>query len=416
MQRHARLWKKLGRRGTIAPFLIISLSVFLAAFALAVNKGWLWSVREELKTAADAASLAAMQTYVDDELIRGDASHLSALLQRANQTARQFAQHNRVSGHPLQLKENAENDVRGDIVFGTMSAPRTGAFTALTNRGDADDLQRTTNSVVVQARLTRNRGTAPSLIFGALAGQPAADVQAVSVVVFDRGIRGFRPLYENVPLAPIALLSDPIGSHPLTWENQVIRKGGTDAHRFDSSINGFVSDPRGDHIHEFLAAYAIKPEHLAVSNTVILHLGTQELDRIASQLRSGLTKDDFSSLGGHLVLNETGGLEVSGQQVGPESAQAEFNSLHHALLELKNKAAIRIWPLYSTFVVGQARLTGFVAARIVSVAPVVSDAPLTFVLQATVTSRPDAITDFDLRGKEATFHGNQYVGKIRRVE
>jgi len=402
------------RRGTVAPFLIISMSVFLAAFALAVNKGWLWTVREELKSAADAAALAAMQSFIDDDLLRGDTNRFAHLTTPARQSARQLAQNNTARGQPLQLLDNPENDPKGDIIFGTVTTPRAGDFTAVSSLDSHN--QSFINAVVVNARLTRQRGTAPGLIFGVLAGHSNVDVQATSSAVFDRGVRGFHPLYGNVPLAPIAFLSDKTGSDVRSWENQVVLKNGPDLNRFDKSLKTFIADPAGDEIHEFTAAYATKDAQLAVTNSVIVYLGTTDFNRIAIQLRAGLTNEDFDNFGRKLVLHETDGLNVGGQQFGPDSAQPEFQVLVDALTELKNHAAVRVWPIYSKFALGQAHLTGFVAARVISVVPPTPDTPLTFSLQATVTSRPDAITDTDIRGKQATMNGNLYVGKIRRVD
>src|SRR5262249_3290599 len=156
-------------------------------------------------------------------------------------------------------------------------------------------------------------------------------------------------------------------------------------------------------------AYATKDDQLAASNAVILHLGTSDFNRIATQLRAGLTKEDCDNYGRKLVLHERDGLDVGGQHFGPDAAQPGIKALVDALTELKNQTAVRVWPLYSTFTLGQAHLTGFVAARVINVVPPTPDIPLTFTIQATVISRPDAITDTDLRGKQAKMNSNLYV-------
>src|SRR5262245_12703969 len=380
MQKQLRPSNPVSRRGTVAPFLIISMSVFLAAFALAVNKGWLWSVREELKSAADAAALGAMQAFVDDDLLRGDTSRLAELTTRARQSAGQLAQNNLVRGHPLQLLDNPQNDPNGDVNFGAVSTPRSGDFAAVHNLDSHS--QSFINAVVVNARLTRKRGTAPGLIFGVFAGHSTVDTQATSSVVLDRAFRGFHSLYCNLPVDPIALWSDVTGTDVRSWENQVVLKNGPDVNRFDKSLQTFITDPAGDQIHELSVAYATKDDQLAIANSVILHVGTSDVQRIAAQIRDGLTKADFDNFGRKLVLHETDALDVSGQQFGPDAAQRAIQAMVDSLVELKSQAAVRIWPLYSKLVLGQAHLTGFVAARVISVVPPTPDTPLTFTVQA----------------------------------
>jgi hypothetical protein len=266
----------------------------------------------------------------------------------------------------------------------------------------------------VQARLTRNRGNAPGMIFGVFAGQSYADVQAISAVTLDRGIRGFRPLYGAMPLAPLALQADDTGTNPLSWQVQVEMQQGVDAYQFDPVSNTFMPNP--DLIHEFAASYATTPLQIAASNIVVLQLGFADLFQIAGQLEFGVTADHLANYGGQLVLPVGAGVNIPAQQVGPNGDQPEIQELARVLNVLQQTGAVRVWPLYSTFAGSEAYVTGFVAARVVNVLPPMADQPLTFTLQATMINRPDAITDTDLRGKNATMNGNRYIAKIRRVE
>ena len=74
--------RQQSRRGTIAPMVIVSLSVLLAAFALCVNKTWLWGVREDVRVAGDAAALAAAFTLIDDDLLKSPMANRKTLSHR----------------------------------------------------------------------------------------------------------------------------------------------------------------------------------------------------------------------------------------------------------------------------------------------------------------------------------------------
>src|SRR5947209_7682951 len=116
------------RRGTIVPLLLFALGACLAVFAFTVNKSWLWSLREDLKLAADATALAATQDLVNDDLLRGDANRYPALLEDAEGVAIAYAAGNPVRGRPLTLVSNPANHRTGDIAFGVLSLPRAGDF------------------------------------------------------------------------------------------------------------------------------------------------------------------------------------------------------------------------------------------------------------------------------------------------
>src|SRR4051794_906504 len=108
------------RRGSLTPFLLFAFTVLLALFGLAVNHARLWTIRAEQQRTADAASLAALQILVDDDLLRGDSQAVADLLARARLQAQQYAQFNYVDGQPFALDANAANDAAGDIVIGIL--------------------------------------------------------------------------------------------------------------------------------------------------------------------------------------------------------------------------------------------------------------------------------------------------------
>lgn len=404
------------RRATVAPLLLFSLTVLLAAFAFAVNKSWLWSVREELKTAADSAALAGAFGLVSDDFLRADQSLYPSLLQRASDQARAAAYGNAARGHAVTLLDNPDNLAAGDIVFGVRTLPLADDFTLISGRTAPHPDQASVNTVVISSRLTRKRGNAPGLVFGPFLGLTAADAQASSATTLDRGVRGFRPRYGSVALAPIALRSDPSAQSLTSWEYHVAN--GSDLFRFDPATNQFVNDPSGDRIREFPVSYATESNQLADANAALINLSTPDLAVAAQQLIQGISAADLTDSGGQLVLPDSGTLAIAGRQVGPTATSGEIAGIAQSLQSLRASGAVRIWPLYTSFDDGAsaAQVSGFVAARVVELTPPQDQMPLRFTLQATVLSCPQAVTDTELRGPAATMNQNPYIVKLRRIE
>ncbi len=391
------------RRGTIAPFLLFALTTMLGFFALAVNKSWLYSVREDLRTAADAAALAAAQDLVDDDMLRGNALLVPALLDKATTTAATYSSFNTVASHKLQLRENIANPRKGDVLFGVLSTPRAGDFVSIpADRTKAHSDQVRTNTVVITGRKSQSRGTATSVLYGPWFAHAYIDVAVLSAATLDRGIRGFRPRNDMTPLAPLALLSDASAVNPKSWEYAIEAR---------KSVGN-----TGDGLGEFTVTLATNTEQLAEANAALAHIGSSDVTELATLLAEGFTADDLLEYGGKFVLPESGSATLAGQNMIPASDAAETQALFQTLDGLRQANKIRIWPLYADATSDEVAITGFVAARVVNVTPPAPNQPLQFTLKPTMIHRTDAVTDTDLRGKTATMNGNAYICKIRRVE
>ena len=126
----------------------------------------------------------------------------------------------------------------------------------------------------------------------------------------------------------------------------------------------------------------------------------------------------LASLGGQLLLDpSTNHLALPGQQLGVNPS-ADLTLLHDTLDQLRQLATPLIWPLQDGFDSGSgtSSVAGFVAARVVSVDPIVAGQPLTFRLQPTLVSTAAAVTDFTRRGVGGVPLINPYVCKVRFVE
>lgn len=404
------------RRGTIAPFVIFALTTMLGFFALAVNKSWLWSIREDLRTATDAAALAAAQELVCDDMLSGQLDRLPAVLERATVAAATYAAYNTVRSRPLELRENLSQPKAGDVLFGVLTTPRAGDFVSVGSRVVAHSDQARINTIVITGRQTQKRGTAPGLVFGVLFARPYADVMALSGVTLDRGIRGIRPRNEPTPLAPLALYSDPNGQNPKSWEFAVEARSGSMQYRIDAKTGQTFADSNGNGIHEFAASLPTATEQVAAANVAVMNLTSDTNADVAARLIGGITADDLAPMGGRFVLPAEAGEVVNGRNLGPASGTIDAQALYQALEGLRQSAKVRIWPLYTQATGEAVTVSGFVAARVVCVAVPQPNQALQFTLKPTMIYRNDLVTDTDLRGRAATMNGNPYLCKIRRIE
>ncbi|MFL5328173.1 MAG: pilus assembly protein TadG-related protein [Gemmataceae bacterium] len=401
------------RRGAVVPFLLVSLTVFLLLLSLAVNASWIWSVHEDIKTATDAAAFAAGASLADDDMLRGDTSLYPALMGRVANSAIFLANANLVRARPFELRDNLTNDAHGDIVLGVVTLPLARDFVPVPGRDQVSVQQALMNTVVIHGRQTRARHNAPPLVFGVLAGRPYQDVQAVSAVTLDHGVRGFAARFGPIPLAPIALSAD---GGVQSWPSQVEQGNGPDILTHDSNTNAFGAGP--DQIREFPAVYATDASQVANANVAFMLLPSADTSRLASQLDSGITAADLTAYQGKFVLPDTGTKDIAGQQVGPAGGDPVIQGVAAALDRLRASGAVRAWPLYSAYdsMNNVVHISGFVAARVANVTTPAAGQPLSFTLQATMMVAPSAVTDTDLNGAFATRNDNRYLCRLRRIE
>jgi hypothetical protein len=251
---------RTGRRGAIVVWLPLALLASLGIIALAINYTRLWTIRVEMQSAADAAALACADTLVGDDLLRGTPSALPHLIQTASAQAIQYAANNAVLGQPFVLLPNPDNLANGDIVFGTLDRPRGSTFAVAANVSDPTNTAlATVNAVLINARLTRARGNAPSLLLGGLLGIASVDIHAASAAMLDRDVIGFRPLGQQpLKLAPLAIFSDPTGKDSKSWQYQIEEKNAPDNYRYDAATHMFVLDAAGDGLPEMPALHRLQ--------------------------------------------------------------------------------------------------------------------------------------------------------------
>lgn len=424
------------RRGGITLVLLLFLGIFLVALALVVESASLWTSRQELNVAADAAALAAVQALANDILLTGRPEAMPTVVEQARLAAQHVGRLNVAAGLPHEFNLNAENDPAGDIVVGFIDDPASRSFSPASVAEQCDPL---VNAVLIRAERSRGRGTPVTLYFGRLNGKLGADVRAEALGYLDRDVIGFRP-QDGVPapLMPFAIFSDPTMQQPASWEAQTAgpnvdrAHAGQDRFAYDPNAKRFrevgVDADQGNGICEMTvrlplsgASFDDVPD-ADEPNGTLLTLG--QPGTRSRQIRQGVVRDDLLEFGGELVLAWDDRLFVPGEIFGPQSSDPELKNLLAAVEQLAKRPEPRIWPLYQamqpagTNVPPTVVVTGFVAARLARVR--LSDAPypnLELILEPCALITNTAVTDASRRRTDGLGPTpNRYIAKARLLK
>src|SRR5687767_4202910 len=98
------------RRGSMVPAIAMALLAVGGAMALVFDRLWQDAAFLELRSAGEAAALAAANRLAVDDTLRKDADW-TAICQAARTAASDFAARNSVGGRPVRLEANEEGDV-----------------------------------------------------------------------------------------------------------------------------------------------------------------------------------------------------------------------------------------------------------------------------------------------------------------
>jgi hypothetical protein len=389
------------RRGTVGMIVLMVMPVLLLTAILALAAAELTEAGTDARVSADAAALAGVQVLVDDRVLIGQRSDMLNLLSDATAEAQRYGGLNPVLGMPLEFQANPENDPNGDIVFGTIDniqQSRTMVVADVTN-------PKNQNLPSINAlRLQSRRGM--RILHGPFLARGYSEVHVIATGFLDHDVIGFRPVdNQPIPLAPIALLSDPSAGNKDSWEYQVEKQKGTDQWHWDRNRQQMLPGPDG--LFEMT---------VTKKNASLLQLGTNDLTGLAQQLIVGVTAAQLQNVGGQLILggnNNT--LIVPGTPWQPGSGANGSGYLLQVLQQLQAQGQPRIWPLYSGYDshTQMPILRGFVAARVANVDVDGNGSKTSFTLQPCLLAVASAVTDASHRGGGVP---TRYLCKVRLVE
>jgi hypothetical protein len=420
-----------GRRGAIALWFIVTAPFLIMVAIWVVYTACLFHRKAELEVAAEAAALAAAHCLADDLLLTEWSERQEIVEHEARLEGRDVAKRNRVGGQPVQLRDNRNNDPKGELTIGTLADPFCHDFDS--SCSCRPGLYHP-NRNAVRVALKR------------------CSVAASATACVDRDVLGFQiqgamslpgQSIPAIPVMPLALFTDPgffrddRADDPKAWEErrasrdrrswdyQVLARRGGDQFRCERQGDGrhvihrASGEERGDGIPEMHVT--LRAGTNPQDNGQIALVGVPTGQAAADQLLTGITYQQLLSRNGQLLLGQdVGGSTPSNELLLPRRhlTRDELDYLGDRLRRIVGQP--RVWMLYSHIQEdkksdGALRVVGFVAARVLAVET--GEQPtLEVVLQPCMLVTATAVTDCRRRDLGPRTLFNPYVAKVRLVE
>ena len=308
------------RCGFTTPAVAVALLVFMMGLALILDRIWLETAQLELKTASEAAALAAAKDLASDNLLRPNAA-VDLRLNNALQSAGWIAGNNVVAGSPLEL--NLESD--GDVRFGN-----------LVNEANRIRFEESTDhptTVVITGARTRSNNNPVGLFVAGVTGIPFADVVARAEATIDNFLIGLRAFDGTpIPALPIAIWrQDSTGQRSDTWNNSIETKRGADAWSFDPETRTVVAVADG--IPEITLHGMRTGGNANTANVQLMNLGTGLVDReVIRQFDAGISVDDLKDYDGQLWVGNGASFAVT---ASPELHVSEYAGFQRMIGECR---------------------------------------------------------------------------------
>jgi hypothetical protein len=278
------------RRGSMVPALAMALFVVGGAMAFVFDRLWQDAAEIELRTAGEAAALAAAGQLASDDTIRDDADW-KLICETGRISAAEIAGRNSVGGVTVSL----DSDPNGDVRFGKLVDNAIGerVFVETTSQP---------NVVYVRARQGRGSSNPVGLLVRDLSGAGRL-LQVIVGATAENHIAGVRPYAGvNVPAIPIAIYAGNAATAAAGWNGLIEGRGGPDAWRV--ADDGRSLEQGADRIHEMTAISAPdqadeKEQLLATVHVIDVGTGLSE-EGLRRQCREGWSQDDLADHYGEL--------------------------------------------------------------------------------------------------------------------
>lgn len=406
------------RRGTLLPAIAFALLVVGGALALVLNGLWKDAASVELRTAAEAAALAAAAEYLNDAQLAA-VSNNEILMQGARLRAAEVAFANRVAGQPVVLNP----EPLGDVIFGRRLFQPESVESVFLEATENPEL--TPDVVEVRATLMKARGNPLRLFFPGVTGQPVAEAFTLVQAAFDNQIEFFRPTPGTpVPCLPLGILArDPMDQRTDTWEVNIEQRQGGDAFCFDEETREVLPEPDG--IPEIVLR-SVPLNGIGLEGNVQMLDFRNDLrdEQLAEQIARGLDREALLEWEGSLPA--VSAFDITASANLPEPLQMALENLIG-----QQRLCLLYEPLQGLSVPSwsQVRCVGVVAIRILSVQPETNETA-TLIVQPTIMSTSTAhlkrfsrllqadpaSQNFSANDQseedEDLFPGNRYVYKI----
>jgi Flp pilus assembly protein TadG len=281
--------KKARREGNVimmTAFLMVGLVAFLA---LAIDVGYLYSVRAELQRTADAAAIAACWELIDQDGPAGgeNATSLSA---DARDKAVQFASLNKVATGSPDLATD-------DVVVGYMANPANPSDPLIAVPGGT-----LPNAVQVRVQRTNAQNGQISLFFAKALGNNDASLDAQATAALVSTFSGFQSPADgsNLHILPFAIDEN-------TWNG--LTTYGTDSWNYNPDTKAVTAGC--DNVKE-VNLYPQGTGSPGTRGTVDIGGSNNSTADIARQIVHGISPADMAAMGGSLEFGDDGILHLNG--------------------------------------------------------------------------------------------------------
>lgn len=292
------------RRGNIVVITALLMVGLIGFLALAIDVGYLYSVRAELQRSADAAAIAAAWELIDKDGAAGQQNG-TALSSNARSKAAQFASLNGVGACSPALASD-------DVVVGYMADPA----------NPNDPLVATPpggmpNAVQVRVQRTSAQNGQVPLFFAKALGTDQAALEAQATAALVSSFIGFEAPADgtNLNILPFALDED-------TWDG--LTTYGNDSWRYNPSSKTVTAGC--DNIKE-VNLYPQGTGCPGNRGTVDIGSSNNSTADIARQILYGVTENDLSFLGGSLCFCDDGIVHLSGDTGISAGVKDELTSI-----------------------------------------------------------------------------------------
>jgi hypothetical protein len=290
------------RRAATLPLVAVSTVMLVGMAALAIDSARLYTARNELQVAADAAALAGAGALTDESRLKGTA-YLDAVLSAARGEVADYAERNEVLGEGPTVSLNAGNAAGGDLVLGYLADP--------TDRVTPLDLSQPSqfNSVHIEVRRDAALNGSIALTFARIFGLSSVDMAGRATAMVPDRVSGYRvnENTENADLLPFAL--------KITYWTTLLAtgaNGSNDNYTYNPATGTVSSGPDG--VPELNLYPGSGGGQLPPGNFGTVDIGSDNNSTadISRQIRYGVNAEDLSYFGGELTLGPDGALTLNG--------------------------------------------------------------------------------------------------------
>lgn len=273
MSRH-RIPSSHSRRGNVLVMTCLLMVAMIAFVAMAVDIGYLYTVRNELQRTADASAIAAAWELVESDAMDPSFS-VENLHTNARSTAVQFAALNKVGNASPGLGEE-------DVVVGYMANPQDPADPLV-----AAQIGVLPNAVQVRVQRTDALNGEVPMFFAKVLGFDKKSMEAQATAALIQGFSGFRPPTDGSNLAILPFVLD-----VETW-NDLTSGGGSDNWRYNKDTKTVTAGCDG--INE-INLYPQGTGSPGNRGTVDIGGTNNSTSDICRQIREGISAADMAAL------------------------------------------------------------------------------------------------------------------------